>query len=87
MEDNYDTIEDISARVSAIVEQKKQEYRRQAFCDPNFVKMPFWIFSIMGIGEYGTYYRPANACEEKYYHGLRVCPTYAIFDISQIEVF
>ena len=76
--------------VIEVIDEKYRECQRQGLYDPHYIKMPIWIFSVMkdAHDKYNNKYLKHTYGETQYYYqDLQVCPTYAIFVFSQIEVF
>lgn len=76
----------IAEAVKKVIIEKIFEYGNQTLCNPHYIKMPMWIFLIIKQVNNGKFLKKIES-EEYEFIGLKVCPTHAIFDISQIEVF
>ena len=75
--------------VRDIITEKIGKYRRQAYVSPRFVKIPDWVFDVL-VAKFTDRILVHRSGAHEVTHefmGLMVCPTKAIFDISQIEVF
>lgn len=66
-----------------IIDQKVDEYRKK-YGQPEFIKLPFWIYRKLVLSENYTI-----MCNHKYgkLFGLTVCPTNSIERPDEIEVF
>lgn len=67
--------------IQSFIMAKKEIYKRLFHEQPNYIKMPIWVYRRMTKKTVFSKYDNSLIC------GLIVCPTYSIQSIDEIEVF